>query len=438
MPFFFPLAITLYWFTIVIICFLALTRDKPQWIWYCIAASPGMEVWARMSRAPYLPDETGKYFLLYAIMLLVIHHVLRRSEKPLYRVGMAVIILFIPSLIAGLSGFDFQDWVFNILGPLELCALLLLAARERWPIENFCRTLQCALLPIVAMVIFITVKAPSFEDLQFGLIANSSASGGFGSNQISTILGAGVVLTMLLLLLHRPLFAVKWLNYLVLFYLLFRGLLTFSRGGVIVAIIGIIVALYPYIFESLRSFLRYSALFVFLILAGALIFIKLNDMTGNMLLLRYEGETYGTLSGTRQKSVNLFLSGRADIIQSDLEIFADHPIWGAGPGGARHLRESYGYMASAAHTEFSRLLSEHGIAGLCIIVLLSVFPFVWIRRQTIKPWKGIIGALFTLAILTSFHAAMRTNVTVVFYALAAIPVLYYLNNEEENEDTLPG
>ncbi|RYE26061.1 MAG: hypothetical protein EOP51_01865 [Sphingobacteriales bacterium] len=436
-PFWFPVALTIYWLAIFIFCLVALVKDKPMWIWYAVAASPGMEVWGRMRRGPYLPDETGKYFLAFAILLLLLQHVFRRSEKPLHRVATIITLLLLPSLIAGLSTFDMQDWIFNILGPLELCALLFFAARERWHIELFCRALQMALLPIVAIAMYVTVKNPSFDDLQFGLLSSSASAGGFGANQISTILGTGVLLTMLLLLLKRPLFALKWANYLLLFYLLFRALITFSRGGIIVAIISIIIALYPYIFASLRSFLKYTALFAFILVAGTLVFIKVNDMTGNMLLLRYEGETPGTLAGTREKSLNLFLSGRADIVESDIKIFADHPIFGAGPGGARQLRSEYGYIPSAAHTEYSRLLSEHGIGGVAVIIVLSVFPFVWIRRQNLKQWKGIIGALFTLAILTTFHAAMRTNVLPVFYALAAIPVLYY-SDSEEDEDTLPG
>jgi hypothetical protein len=438
LPYFLPVSLTAFWALLIILSFAGLVKDRTEWIWYCIGASPGMEVWARMSRAPYIPDEIGKYFLAYAILLLFIHHVFRRSEKPLYHTGLIIILLLLPSLIAGIAHFDMQQWIFNVLGPLEMAALLFLAARERWPIEQFCRVLQMALLPIVAMVIFITIKAPGIDDLQFSLSSNRAASGGFGSNQISTILGVGVVLTMLLQLMHRPLFAIKWVNYLLLFYLLFRDLLTFSRGGVIVAVISIMVALYPYIFESLRSFIRYSALFIFLILAGYLVFNKVNDMTGNMLLLRYQGETSGTLTGSREKSWDSYLSGRGTILESDIAIFLDNPVLGSGPGGGRRLREKYGVDAAAAHTEFSRLLSEHGIGGLVIIFVLIAFPFIWIRKQNIKVWKGIIASLFVMAVLTTFHAAMRTNVMSVFYALAAIPVLIYTNSEQEDEDTLPG
>lgn len=438
LQFILPYTLTAIWVLIIILSFAALVKDKPEWIWYCIAASPGMEVWARMSRAPYIPDEVGKYFLAYAILLLFIHHVFRRSQKPVYHTGLIVFLLLVPGLIAGIASFDVQQWVFNVLGLFNLCALLFLAARERWHIEQFCRMLQMALLPIVAMVIYITIKSPGIEDLQFGLMSNSGASGGFGSNQISTILGVGVVLIMLLQLLHRPLFAIKWTNYLLLFYLLFRDLLTFSRGGVLVAIISIIVALYPFIFQSVRSFIRYSALFIFLILAGFLVFTKVNNMTDNMLLLRYEGETQGTLSGSREKTWDIFLSGRGSIVASDIDIFLDNPVLGAGPGGGKRLREKYGYAAYAAHTEFSRLLSEHGLGGLIIIFVLIVFPFVWIRKQKVKVWKGVLSSLFVMAILTTFHAAMRTNVMPVFYALAAIPVLYYKESEEEYKDTLPG
>ena len=50
--------------------------------------------------------------------------------------------------------------------------------------------------------------------------------------------------------------------------------------------------------------------------------------------------------------------------------------------------------------------------------------------KKIPAWKGVISALFTLAILTAFHAATRTNVTTVFYTLAAIPVFYEIRKKK--------
>jgi len=65
------------------------------------------------------------------------------------------------------------------------------------------------------------------------------------------------------------------------------------------------------------------------------------------------------------------LSGRAKIMALDLEIFRDNFLMGVGPGAARDLRWKYGYgTVVGAHSEFTRMLAEHGLFGL--ISLLSI------------------------------------------------------------------
>ena len=420
-----PLVVTAIW---VFVCFSTLYgffKGRTEYIWYGIVASPALEIWSRMSAAPLVPYEIGKYYLLLTICLLAIQFFRNRQTYAQYKTGGVLLFVLLPGLLVGLVHFDFEQWVFNVLSIIELSLLLLLASRERWPIERFCKTLQLCLTAIVGLVIYISVKSPLLSDIEFSLKANASASGGFGSNQVSSILGVGFVLTFILLMLKRPFFSVRWVNYILAGFFLFRGLLTFSRGGVVVAVIAVIVLFAPKIFSSVSSFIKYSFTAALFSIAALLIFYKVNDLTGNMLLLRYEGETPGTYEGSKTKTFNTMISGRGDVIMSDMEMFADNWLFGVAPGQSKLLRRSYGYdMEVAAHTEYSRLMSEQGLGGAIAVIILFVFPLYWIRRQNITTWKGVIGGLFTLALLTALHAATRTNITTVLYVLAAIPVLY--------------
>jgi hypothetical protein len=422
------------WLGVFLLSFAGFTKNRMNWVWYGIAASPGLEVWSRMAKAPYIPDEIGKYYLAWCILLLLIHNIRRASAPPQHRIGDIVLLFLLPGSIVALAHFNYEQWVFNALGIFEICLLLMFAARERWEIENFCRTLQFSLLSIVLMLIFLTIKSPNIFNIEYKLGANSQASGGFGSNQVSTILGAGVSIAVLLQLLHRPLFTYALLNYMLIAYLSLRGLLTFSRGGMIVAMVTILIAMSPYIFANIRSAIKYSLIIIGIALAGLLVFKKANDISGNMLLYRYQGETYSTLSGKKEKNWDVVLTGRGRIASSDWLIFKDNVLFGAGPGGGKRLREDYGYHGSAAHTEATRLMSEHGVGGIIAFLCLLVFPFLWLRRQRIPQWKGIIAALFALSFLTTFHAAVRTNTSIVFYVLAAIPVLLLAREENKTEN----
>lgn len=426
--------ISMVWLVTLVLTLYAFFINRPEWIWYCVAASPTLEVWARMTRAPLLPYELGKYYLLVSIVLLVLLKARHSKARSCHSSGYWVIGAIVPSIIVNLVVFNLDQWVFNLLGLIELAALLILASFERWSIERFCRTLQYALIPIVSVVIYLTLSASNFSKISFDLSANSAASGGFASNQVSTILGAAAVLLVALQVLKRPLFSWRVFDFALLALLIFRGLLTFSRGGMMVAALGVVIALSPSIFANARSFFRFGVISTIVVFLSVIIFQKVNNITGNLLLLRYKGETYNTIKGVNTKDVNTILSGRGDIAISDLMIFRDNLVFGVGPGISKTMRSKYGFENIAAHTEFTRLLSEHGIGGLIVACVLLIFPIWWISRQKIGAWKGIVAALFALAILTTFHAAMRTNTSIVLYALAAVPVFYYKNRKVETAE----
>ena len=104
----------------------------------------------------------------------------------------------------------------------------------------------------------------------------------------------------------------------------------------------------------------------------------------------------------------LDLTGRALIYEIDLNIFIDHFFTGVGPGKATELREVYGYGKQVvAHTEYSRMLAEHGITGLFSLLILigisvtHLFSAYSNRSQFIKVIFGV------LTILTLSHSAMR-------------------------------
>jgi len=425
--------ISLCWLVVVCVSVYAVIKDDIQWLWYGIAASPSLEVWARMSRSPLIPYEIGKYYLVAAIVLLLIHYSQRNIDKPVYKTGIYLLLILLPSIIVGIGDFDFESWVMNLLGIVELAVLLIFMAYERWTVDAFCKVLQAAFLPIIGILIYLTLKTPNFDEINFSLSSNFKTSGDFGSNQVSTIIGLGMVLLILLMILRRPFLKVKWLNYLLLAVLLFRGFLTFSRGGMLTALLSIFIALLPAMFASARTFVRYALLIVLLGGLSFVIFNKVNDLTGNQLLLRYKGETAGTLAGTKERNLNTLTSYRFAIIMTDLRMFKQNVLFGVGPGVSKDLRPQYGFESIAPHTEYTRLLAEHGIGGLIVVVILTVFPVWWVRKQKLATWKAVSAALFVYAIVTSTHSAMRTNTTVVCYVLAAVPVFFYIGKGIKKE-----
>jgi O-antigen ligase len=103
-------------------------------------------------------------------------------------------------------------------------------------------------------------------------------------------------------------------------------------------------------------------------------------------------------------------------MKADWIVFKEHPIMGVGPG------QSYGahaltFRASAAHTEYTRLLAEHGTFGVLAIFLLAWMTWVRLRRQQPAEDKGLSLAFTAWALLYMGHSAMRLAAPAFLFGL---------------------
>ena len=140
------------------------------------------------------------------------------------------------------------------------------------------------------------------------------------------------------------------------------------------------------------------------------------DVTNDVIFKRY-----GFTNEKYSDRMILDLTGRAKIYKIDIDIFYDHLLTGAGPGQATNLRELYGYgHAVAAHTEYSRMLAEHGILGLLALIILIGTPVYFFFSSAPINKKLIQNIFGILALLTMFHSAMRLSMVSLIYGLLFI------------------
>jgi O-antigen ligase len=154
-----------------------------------------------------------------------------------------------------------------------------------------------------------------------------------------------------------------------------------------------------------------------------LVFNVVDNITGGKLTQRYQGETEGTAAGYAEKDLNRITSGRSGIIEEDLAVWEEYPLFGSGIGASPYLRMKYQTgdpFYITPHIEISRLLAEHGIPGLIYFILIIYLGWmIWIRRNKI-PASDVIFTLYILAFASSFHSAMRTFVTPFLLAICAM------------------
>ena len=152
----------------------------------------------------------------------------------------------------------------------------------------------------------------------------------------------------------------------------------------------------------------------------AFTFIYADKITGGKLALRYQGETTGTLAGRKEKTLNVVTSNRIQIFSDDLKLWRENPVFGSGVGASRYLRsKTKGFLS---HVEFSRLLSEHGIPGLCFIVILLALGINIFRARNQGRYDALLLALYVMALFTTFHAAMRTYISPLLFGLSMLSV----------------
>jgi len=213
-----------------------------------------------------------------------------------------------------------------------------------------------------------------------------------------------------------------------------QGLLTFSRGGMVAALLSLFIFIY-YVMKSGYQAgvvaIRLKQLMLPLIAFIFLAIVYVNEWTGGNLFLRYSGETYGTMLGTRDKDLTTITSNRNIVFLNDIDLWIENPVLGTGVGASKYLRNEGSGIP--AHVELSRLLAEHGILGLLIFILFLFTSRNYFSEPDILV-KALKLSMFALAILTSFHSATRTFLTPLLISLCTINVV----DSAPKNDIIPG
>jgi hypothetical protein len=385
----------------------------------------GYEMIYRMAGAPF-SWELGKYSCI--ILLVFGLFVGPRRGIPwifLFLLGLLIPAIFLtehpnPERLNNMI-------MFNISGPLSLVAAGLYFYKRIVIREDYFRHLRWAFLPAFTIIAGLSVVA-NVSTLVFTSVQSSSAAaGGFGPNQVSTMLGWFILLVLLYRINGDKITPFNWLDWVMLFYLVLRALLTFSRGGVMGSMLALLGAVAVLFFNShgFRRQLRKSLPYIVLSLAFFVgVFIVANSITKNFLLYRYQGlNTTEALTGQKTGDKNI-LTGRDEIMKADFKIFLQYPGFGVGYGMGEQYRARYYGQFAAAHTEFARLMSEHGILGIFFMLVgMIVLPLHFFFKEKDSLTRCFMVAFYLLSMFTMFHAAMRLALPGVIFGAAFMRIM---------------
>lgn len=379
----------------------------------CAAAYlTGGAVFWRMRAAPQLPWEFGKYAVSLVFLVALVFAV--RVRRPV--VPIVYMALLLPSALLTISAALPAEEIratlsFNLSGPFALAVSVLFFSSVRLSVAQM-RWLWTSLLAPIISVATLAAQSlaqalgdPEFEF--YGGSSNATASGGFGPNQVSAILGLGIVAVCLYLISGRSRRSALIAMLALMVFLFRQCLITLSRGGLYMAVGAVSVACVP----MLRDVRLRRQVVAGLLVVGAIVVCvvipRLDAMTGGVLVSRFENT-----SGT----------GRAELIRGDLESWSTNPVLGVGPGLGAANRLKYFY-APAAHTEYTRLVAEHGLLGLASLCLLAVMAARALRGAQSTRGRAYAGACLTYALLFMAVDAMRLVAPAFMFGLAGVTLI---------------
>ena len=382
----------------------------------CIAAYiAASDVFWRMTSAS-VPWEVSKLSLI-VIFALAIVRIIRRPR----RIGLPLLALLLlaPSAVVTLERFGVgsngrERLSFELAAHVALVFGVIALSNLRVERQKLAGILWVIIGPVVAVNTVATLGTVGLQsgDYSAGL-SNAASSGGYGPNQVSALIGVGAMLaTFLVFFERRP--PLRVFAAVLAVWFLAQSALTFSRGGSFNLVVALIVAI-PFFLRTAQMAMRFLAVATLVVLVIALVMIPvIQGITGNQF-----GERFTSSDPTL----------RTDLMRVEMEAWQDNLALGVGVGMMERTVEDRGAADRGeqpelpTHTEYTRLLAEHGLLGLGVILVLIALAFRAVRSQRLLDGRIFAVVLVAWCATEVGHSATRLALVPFLFALASMPIV---------------
>jgi len=331
--------------------------------------------------------ETGKY----VIILISALGCLKSFGKYPFNFSLVPYFLLLVPAIFLMPAFDRETVSFALAGPLAIVTTSIFFSR----LEIDTSKLKTLLLTIVASVLTFSILALAglidTEVIEFSGASNFFTSANTGPNQVSSVLSLGAFAAFIYAFLERE---NKFLRLVVTALgigLLVQITLTFSRGGLYTLAGSIALGGLFFMRDQKARRSYFMIVIVSFLVFYFLLFPALDQWTSGAL-------------GARLRDTEP--TGRLEIIRSDLEVFQENPLFGIGLGQSNVEHARY-FRVSNSHTEFSRMLAEHGVFGLISLLVFVVVLGLKFLQKSEPINKAVLVACMTWGLLFMAHSATR-------------------------------
>ena len=376
----------------------------------------GIEILLRMTKGG-LAYEVSKYLVIVFVLIGMFYKGISRKGYTYF----IYLLLLIPAIIVASTTLSLEanfrtSVTFVLSGPVCLGLAALFCYNRKIHYEHIHKMLMYILLPIISTTVYLFLYTPSIKERLSGTASNAALSGGFGPNQVSTILGLGMFCIVVRLVLKSPNLFLKLFNLAILGAMAFRAIVTFSRGGVVVAVL-VIGAFFFTVILRLRT-RRLVPLFGSVLLLVAILatsWVISSDQTRGLIDKRYSNQ-----DALGRDKTDL-TTGRFQLFMEEIDGFMERPFFGIGVSRVKDKREQETGQKLPSHNEVGRLLSEHGLLGVFCLLILIFTPLMYRanNRRNI-----FFFSLLAFWFATINHSGMRIAAPAFLYALALLNISY--------------
>ncbi|MEY8848364.1 O-antigen ligase family protein [Psychroserpens sp. XS_ASV72] len=408
------------YFAIALVYFLSkiILSEKSSKTFHVLCACAyfvGAEVLFRITRGS-ISYEAGKYLVILFVIIGMFYKGISGRAYPYF----LYVLLLVPSIFVASTTLSFDanfrtNIAFVLSGPVCLGAAALFTYDKKITFNQLNKVLLYVLLPIISHTVYIFFYNPSVKDVLSGTGSNRDASGGWGANQVSTVLGLGMFILVVRLFTKSPSLGLKLLNIGLFSVIAYRAIVTFSRGGVITAVVAILAFLAIYYSNvSKKKKNEVALMFMFFVFAFSLTWVVSSSQTDGYIDLRYTNRDH---LGREKSDVT---TGRKELFEEELEGFVSNPFLGIGSSRAKDQRIEVEGQGVTSHSELSRLLAEHGIFGVIILVILLFKP---LDMKSRSKHNYFFYAFMCFWFATINHSSMRLAAPAFIYSLALLNVV---------------
>ncbi len=422
-----PFTAKIYGYSIFIfgVIYIIKNQNRNNEVLIAAAYVVGSEVFLRMTGGNPL-YEISKYGVMSFILMGMYYSGFSKGAVPYW----IFMLLLVPGVVMSAFVLNFDTNIrnaiaFNISGPVCLGLASLYTFRRKIALEEINTILLSMGLPIVTCMVYLSLYTPNVQEVITGTESNFQTSGGYGPNQVATVLGLGMFIFFSRLILDSKTKFQIIINLIIALNITYRGMVTFSRGGMITGFLMIVLlVVFLYFKSNYTGKVKLNYIIMLLVFAMLGTWAYTSFQTGGLIDKRYANQD----AAGRVKASQF--TGREDVAQNEINTFLKNPVFGVGVGKGAEVREDETGMQVLSHDEITRMLAEHGALGIVGLLILFFTPlFLYLENK----FNMFLLCFVAFWFLTINHAAMRTAAPAFVYSLSLLNVRLAFNRSGKSD-----